>query len=508
VNLTHATTIPVPATSRLVPTPARVMRCGGIDCPPGTCDHTDDPDDATVHRSTGGAAVRGGPVPPSVLRVLATPGAPLDSSVRTAMEARLGHDFGSVRVHTDADAARSARSIQAHAYTFGTHVVMGAGRYQPHAPAGSRLLAHELTHVIQQAGNSGAPTTLSDPADATEQEAERAADAPQVARTPGDGLGRLHGEDQPRDRLGQLASGFSGCATTTDTSGPRRHPRASLHVPRTVPDKQMSMTTAMRYMAGNLAPTTLASQNRGLDGRLDADHLAISTSTEVGHIVARNGAAIPGTPGGGPGGCEDLLQQIIELLNEVAQRFNDALNDPHDLFNYHRKVRDAHPDYGSWDGHEDRYNYDRERLRTKLAEWEADDRCRGFPLSRPQQEEIQEAREFAQKNFPARPAPTHARSMEGEPAETGESVWDKLKRYLPEILVTALIGVITVAAAIALFACFGSGACELGLILAGAGVLLIAGVTAAMRAAGVRDTSSGGPVAAAEESPQPEETTA
>ena len=112
-----------------------IQRCGGISCPPGTCDHTDDPADA-VHRSADPAAAPASAgVPASVLRVLDTPGTPLDALTRSTMEARLGHDFGLVRVHTDDEAARSARSIQAHAYTFGAHVVMGAGRFQPHTPA-------------------------------------------------------------------------------------------------------------------------------------------------------------------------------------------------------------------------------------------------------------------------------------------------------------------------------------------------------------------------------------
>ena len=52
------------------------------------------------------------------------------------MQARFGHDFSQVRVHTDAEAAQSAAAVQAQAYTFGRHVVMGARRYQPHTPAG------------------------------------------------------------------------------------------------------------------------------------------------------------------------------------------------------------------------------------------------------------------------------------------------------------------------------------------------------------------------------------
>jgi hypothetical protein len=67
------------------------------------------------------------------------------------MESSLGHDFSRVRVHTDEAAARSAKTLGARAYTVGPHVVLGPDRYRPD-PAGRRLLAHELVHVVQQGG--------------------------------------------------------------------------------------------------------------------------------------------------------------------------------------------------------------------------------------------------------------------------------------------------------------------------------------------------------------------
>ncbi|MEO5558131.1 MAG: DUF4157 domain-containing protein [Dokdonella sp.] len=82
-------------------------------------------------------------------------GRPLDAPARHFMERRFDRDFSGVRVHTDSSAADSAERIQAHAYTFGNDIVFGAGRYSPDTSAGQRLLAHELTHVVQQrAGRS------------------------------------------------------------------------------------------------------------------------------------------------------------------------------------------------------------------------------------------------------------------------------------------------------------------------------------------------------------------
>lgn len=85
------------------------------------------------------------------------PGHSLDASTRAFFEPRFGHDFSQVRVHTDAKAAESARSVDALAYTMGRDVVFGAERYTPGTNGGRRLLAHELTHVVQQSGNSILP---------------------------------------------------------------------------------------------------------------------------------------------------------------------------------------------------------------------------------------------------------------------------------------------------------------------------------------------------------------
>ena len=89
-------------------------------------------------------------VPDEVDEALQTDGQPLSESVRTLMEPRFGHAFGNVRVHTDSLAAESAQAINALAYTVGNDVVFGNGRYAPETDAGQYLIAHELTHVVQQ----------------------------------------------------------------------------------------------------------------------------------------------------------------------------------------------------------------------------------------------------------------------------------------------------------------------------------------------------------------------
>jgi hypothetical protein len=86
---------------------------------------------------------------PIIQDVLCSPGQPLDSSIRQIMESRFGHDFSQVRVHTDRQAIESALAVGARAYTVGQDVIFGTGQYTK-THEGQRLIAHELTHVVQQ----------------------------------------------------------------------------------------------------------------------------------------------------------------------------------------------------------------------------------------------------------------------------------------------------------------------------------------------------------------------
>ncbi|MES1240960.1 MAG: DUF4157 domain-containing protein [Acidobacteriota bacterium] len=89
----------------------------------------------------------------SEIRGISGGGAPLPESSRAFFESRLGHDFASVRIHADDRSARLARSVDARAFTLGRDIVFGAGEYSPRTGEGTRLLAHELTHVAQQQGS-------------------------------------------------------------------------------------------------------------------------------------------------------------------------------------------------------------------------------------------------------------------------------------------------------------------------------------------------------------------
>jgi uncharacterized protein DUF4157 len=178
----------------------RQCACGGTPGPSGECEECRKKRQGTVQRAASIPSPISG-VPAIVHDVLRTPGQPLDPATRAFMETRFGHDFsqvrvnsitsksiqpqltlgpdgdqfeqeadtmaeriarqsmppvqrlhdfGQVRIHTDEQAAASARAVNALAYTVGQDIVFGADQYVPHTFNGRRLLAHELTHVLQQ----------------------------------------------------------------------------------------------------------------------------------------------------------------------------------------------------------------------------------------------------------------------------------------------------------------------------------------------------------------------
>jgi hypothetical protein len=153
----------------------RKCECGKNTAGGGQCGTCGRKDKLLQRRADADAQGFGAEAPPIVHEVLRSPGSPLDTQTRSFMEPRFGHDFSRVRVHTDAKAAESALAVSAAAYTVGADVVFGAGTYAPATAGGRRLLAHELTHVVQQRGPvlSASPLGIS----ATHDHSEREADA-------------------------------------------------------------------------------------------------------------------------------------------------------------------------------------------------------------------------------------------------------------------------------------------------------------------------------------------
>jgi hypothetical protein len=106
-----------------------------------------------IQRRAEHSSEKTGEVPASVERVLASSGSPLPITVRKDMEQRFGQDFSQVRIHTGPSAEQSAHDINANAYAVGNNIVFGSGSFAPESQQGKHLLAHELTHVVQQSGN-------------------------------------------------------------------------------------------------------------------------------------------------------------------------------------------------------------------------------------------------------------------------------------------------------------------------------------------------------------------
>jgi hypothetical protein len=150
---------------------------------------------------------------PSIVGIAAGgPGRPLDSTTRGYMEARFGHDFGRVRLHTDATSGLAAQAVGARAYTVGQDIYFGPGSFDPAGTAGRRLLAHELTHTIQQ-GDAGGPVMLAGAIDAPDAPLEREAEAAAASALAGAVIPAQHVTAAPRPQL------------AADPFGPETRPR-------------------------------------------------------------------------------------------------------------------------------------------------------------------------------------------------------------------------------------------------------------------------------------------
>jgi hypothetical protein len=150
---------------RVMRQPAPAGACSPVSATAGACcQRATDPsreeetfslNDLLSMKEKPGLAHAATPAAATALRRIERGGQPIDHATRTSMEGRFGQDFGRVRIHRDARAAEAAEAIGARAFTFGDHIAFGAGEFQPATLQGQRLLAHELTHVLQQTGTSG-----------------------------------------------------------------------------------------------------------------------------------------------------------------------------------------------------------------------------------------------------------------------------------------------------------------------------------------------------------------
>lgn len=145
----------------------------------------------------------------SVTDVVSSGGSPLDAGVREDMEGRFGQDFSDVRVHTGSQAHDSAKSVNAHAYTVGSNIVFQRDKYDPSSESGKHMLAHELTHVVQQRSgpvdgtDNGDGVKVSSPSDRFEREAVANADRVMSAPPSAQAVQSVQREEAPEEETAQ-----------------------------------------------------------------------------------------------------------------------------------------------------------------------------------------------------------------------------------------------------------------------------------------------------------------
>lgn len=193
---------------------ARVLQrscaCGSKAESDGQCEECAEKDGMLQRKSRSG---RSGEAPPIVYDVLRAPGQPLDTGSRHFMEERFGYDFSGVRVHSDEQAQRSADETNAEAYTVGQDIVFASGRYSPGTEGGRELLAHELTHVVQQGfagrGSAGAIAMGGHDEHETSADATAAAVVSGAGPTPTADVANLGLQRQPAEGDEAAAAGES-----------------------------------------------------------------------------------------------------------------------------------------------------------------------------------------------------------------------------------------------------------------------------------------------------------
>lgn len=229
-------------------------------------------------------------------------GEPLDAGTRANLESRFGQDLADVRVHTGADAAASARAVDARAYADGKDIVFAAGAYKPGTAEGQRLLAHEVAHTLQTEGPAASPGPVSQPRDTAEVAATQAAEAVASGRPPpavgARPVGVLHrqAEDEEGAALEPIADA-SGVGPEKEVEA-----MASVSLP--------GLTTAS---FSSSFVTQGATQRRGEGGCNVASGTLVNTFT-VGTTVT-----LPPVP-----------DSLTECQRANAQRFIDTILSPHE----------------------------------------------------------------------------------------------------------------------------------------------------------------------------------
>ncbi|WP_443033941.1 eCIS core domain-containing protein [Streptomyces sp. CA2R106] len=244
--------------------------------------------------------------------VLRSSGRPLDAPTRTDMEARLGADFGDVRIHDDSRAQASAAEIGARAYTSGNNVVIGAGGGDRHT------LAHELTHVVQQrqgpvAGtDNGQGLKVSDPGDRFEREAEAnaaralAGPAPEVQRAA-----------EPGESAASVESGASA------RTGVQTAVQRFLDPAVAQSDAEQARTYIHEHARQIIGTYTKTAREESYNPDLSTQEALKEVSGLEGDEWKAVGRELARAAGGGQVGAglaPQRLRTMVEILNRIEQR--------------------------------------------------------------------------------------------------------------------------------------------------------------------------------------------
>ena len=267
----------------------------------------------TPEIDSAGASVRARQLGPALelhLGSVRRGGQSLSSNTRAFMETRFGRDFSDVRIHADGHAARLARLVDARAFTLGTHIVFGNGQYSPDETRGQHLIAHELTHVLQQEGKP---------------------DSPLVQRVTGAGNCALPTEtvDEQRDELaraGRIAhsqiQGFFAASLSSEVP----IPRATKAQRAACPPSGTPIGRADFWRFGGGLANVQVGEIKSINGRAyavpDVDHYRTRLRELAGRLTT-------GSPCPGPAGASDRDFDTTWLGGNIARgqvpRFN-ALN--------------------------------------------------------------------------------------------------------------------------------------------------------------------------------------
>ena len=268
--------------------------------------------------------------PASVHHVLRSPGQTLDRETRAFFESCFGKDFSSVRIHSDSRAAESARAVSALAYAVGNHVVFGEGLYSPGTRDGRNLLAHELTHTLQQCDahhTPGAALTIGSSHDPAEREAEHV-----VSRINSAGPLGVRNSSPPQVSRSCTPSsvcnpgGVPGSATGADTAitaaeAPARARRKAMSPARAVSTGHAGRATAAEAFMQSHQPGRLAVlQGVFIDHDMDPGEFAGLTQ-DCGDWIAKALPAGSPTPPGMAGATKPCTFVHGEL-NQHALTFN------------------------------------------------------------------------------------------------------------------------------------------------------------------------------------------